>query len=51
VWSVLQEVTPNPVPRDTAKARLIRPNFLNFMRFLHPRRYRGLGLPLQLKLY
>jgi hypothetical protein len=48
---VLQEVTPNPVPRDTAKARLIRPNFLNFMRFLHPRRYRGLGLPMQLKQY
>jgi hypothetical protein len=48
---VVQEVTPNPVPRDTAKARAIRPNFLNFMRVLHPRSAAGTyreALPLEL---
>src|ERR1700677_1956553 len=29
-------VAPNPRPRDTTEARAIRPNLLNFMRFLHP---------------
>jgi hypothetical protein len=29
-------VAPNPRPRDTTEAKAIRPDLLNFMRFLHP---------------
>src|ERR1700742_2628639 len=40
-------VAPNPRPRDTTEARAIRPDLLNFMRFLHPgNETNGAGLPL-----
>ena len=32
---VKQDWVPNPRKRDAARARAIRPNLLNFMRFLH----------------
>src|ERR1700761_6579027 len=40
-------VAPNPRPRDTTEASAIRPDLLNFMRFLHPgNETNGAGLPL-----